>query len=499
VFDFEKIDNYRENNRIEAKAARSDLPISIWQTYSAFANTDGGVILLGVEENSDKSLNIIGVKNPDKLVTDFWNTINNPQKVSVNFITDSHVRIVEIEGKKIIEIEIPRAERVLRPIYLDNNYNNVYRRNHEGDYRCNAVISKAMFRDAAPEAQDTVVLEKFMIDSFNKETVRRFKNNFKNKHQGHVWENISDDEFLLKIGALSLGVDNKIHPTAAGLLMFGNEYEIVREFPQYFLDYQEHYDTSIRWTNRFVSSSGEWSGNVFDFFYKVYNAIIQNPNIKRPFAIASDGVSRTDDTDMHEAIREALANCLIHADYYGDGGVVIKNYLDRIELANPGGLRVSLEYALAGGYSSPRNGTLIKMFGFLEIGERAGSGIPKIYFAWKNNGLATPVLKEDSTLGRTFLTLNVATSDKTSDISKTSDKPSDISKTSDKPSDISKTSNKKEYILNFAKKNDTIKTSDLIDNLGVTSRQVNSILKELVDGGALVAEGKNKGRIYRLP
>jgi predicted HTH transcriptional regulator len=326
-------------------------------------------------------------------------------------------------------------------------------------------------------------LERFTVNAFNTDTVRSYKNNFKNTHRGHVWENISNDEFLLKIGALALGADNKIHPTAAGLLMFGNEHEIVREFPQYFLDYQEHYDTSIRWTNRFVSSNGEWSGNIFDFFYKAYNAIIQNPNIKRPFAIAKDGVSRNDDTDIHEAIREALANCLIHADFYGDGGVVIKNYLDRIEFANPGALRVSLDYALAGGYSSPRNGTLIKMFSFLEIGERAGSGIPKIYFAWKNNGLATPVLKEDLILDRTSLTLNITSSD--------------ISKSSDKSSDI--VSDKKGYIIELAKKKDKIKTSDLLDSLGVTPRQVNKILNELVDDGMLIAEGKNKGRIYRLP
>ena len=493
MLDFEKLNAYKENNRLEAKKATGGLPISIWETYSAFANTNGGIILLGVDELSDKSLNIIGLENPEKLVTDFWNTVNNTQKVSVNFINDNHLQIVEANGKKIIVIEIPRAERVLRPIYLDNNYNNVYRRNNDGDYRCSAVVSKAMFRDAAPETQDTVVLEGFTANAFNTDTIRSYKNNFENKHRGHVWENISNDEFLLKIGALALGADNKIHPTAAGLLMFGNEYDIVREFPQYFLDYQEHFDASIRWTNRFVSSSGEWSGNIFDFFYKAYNAIIQNPNIKRPFVIAGDGISRNDDTDIHEAIREALANCLIHADYYGNGGVVIKNSFEKIELANPGALRVSLDYALAGGYSSPRNGTLIKMFSFLEIGERAGSGIPKIYFAWKNNGLASPVLKEDLILDRTVLTLSIASSDKSKDSDISSDKGSDKSKSSDISSD------KKRYIIKLVEKKGSIKTSDLVDGLGISARRINTILNELIKEGVLIAEGKNKGRIYRLP
>ena len=73
----------------------------------------------------------------------------------------------------------------------------------------------------------------------------------------------------------------KPHPTAAGMLMFGDEYNIVRQFPEYFLDYREMLDPVTRWTDRLQSSSGEWSGNVFDFYYRVYNKIIKD--IKVPF------------------------------------------------------------------------------------------------------------------------------------------------------------------------------------------------------------------------
>jgi predicted HTH transcriptional regulator len=175
--------------------------------------------------------------------------------------------------------------------------------------------------------------------------------------------------------------------------MFGFEYEIIREYPHYFLDYQEQFDPVTRWTDRVTSASGEWSGNLFGFYYKAYNKLIQNPNIKIPFKI-ENGL-RVDATPVHKALREALANCLINADYYGEGGVVIRNNSDSIAIENPGSLRIGVEEAISGGFSTPRNSVLMKMFNLLDIGERAGSGIPNIFRVWEGQGWGTPQIQED--------------------------------------------------------------------------------------------------------
>lgn len=406
MIDFENLSNYKENSRLEAKKATGGLPQSIWQTYSAFANTNGGVILLGVEETADKRLNIVGLENPEKLTVDFWNTVNS-NKVSVNILKNKNVQTVEFEGKQIIMIEIPRAERMDKPIYLNNDVWNAYRRDGEGDFRCSKANVRAMLRDSSNETQDMLILENMPLSVFDYNTVKGYRNVMRSTRPNHVWGDLDDDDFLIKLGAISRGEDEKLHPTAAGLLMFGFEHEIVREYANYFLDYQEHFAPILRWTDRITSTSGEWSGNVFGFYHKAYNKLIQNPHIKIPFKIENG--YRVDDTPVHKALREALANCLINADYYGEGGVVIKNNSEKITLENPGSLRIGVEEAISGGFSNPRNSVLMKMFNLLDIGERAGSGIPNIFHVWKMQNWPSPqIIERLELVERVCLVLPVA-------------------------------------------------------------------------------------------
>ena len=492
MIDFDKLSNYKENNTLEAKKATGGLPNSIWETYSAFANTNGGVLLLGVEENADKTLNIIGLPNPEKLITDFWNTVNNPQKVSFNILSDRHVQIIEVDGKRIISIEVPRADRTLKPIYLNEKpFTETYRRNGEGDYRCNKEMVQAMIRDNGNKTQDMLVLDKMNFDVFDFDSVKRYRNRMQVSRPGHVWEELDDLEFLQKLGAVGVGEDDKKHPTAAGLLMFGFEYEIVREYPHYFLDYQEHFDASVRWTDRIISTSGEWSGNLYDFFYKAYNKLIQNPNIKIPFKI-ENGRDRIDDTPVHKAIREALANCLFNADFYGTRGLVIRNNPNEIIFENPGGFRISLDEAMSGGVSEPRNSVIMKMFNLLDIGERAGSGVPNIYKTWKDQNWETPIYSELFEPDRTILTLKIKKV-----AIKSSDKKVAI-KSSDKTETL-KSKNQKSMILKYAKQQGIIKSVDLLDVLNVGEQRIRKLLLELVNDGSLIAMGSNRNRTYKLP
>ena len=198
------------------------------------------------------------------------------------------------------------------------------------------------------------------------------------------------------------------------MLIFGNEYNIVRHFPEYFLDYREELDPTTRWTDRVQSSSGEWSGNICDFYFRVYNKLIKD--VKVPFKMV--GGERVDDTPVHKALREALANCLINADYHGVRGVVVRKEPDLLTLANPGYVRTGKKQMRLGGESDPRNKSLMKMFNLIDIGERAGSGVPNIFNVWEDEGWEEPVKEERFEPDRTVLSLSfkkkqaIKTSDK---------------------------------------------------------------------------------------
>ena len=473
MIDFSKLEQYRENNRIEAKKALGGLPKSIWETYSAFANTYGGIILLGVEERADKSLHPVDLPDPDRLIREFWDIVNNPNKTSVKSLSARDVFVQEVDGAHIVVIRVPRAERSYKPVYVDGNPLCTYRRNGEGDYRCTREEYQAMVRDASVRTQDMLVLNEMDLGVFHPESVRSYRQRMRLSRPGHVWESLENEEFLLKLGAVGIGSDGKKHPTSAGLLMFGNEYDIVREFNAYFLDYQEQYDADIRWTDRIISSSGDWSGNVYDFYFRIYNRLIQD--IKVPFRM--DGGNRVDDTPVHQALREALANCLVNADYYGRQGLVILKKRDGITMSNPGSFRIELDAAKSGGVSDPRNGTMLKMFNLIDIGERAGSGIPNIFRVWREQGWAAPTFTEQLEPERTILSLT-------------------FEKIGDKKSVINE--KMKETIIAYLTDHAEAKTAEIAAYIGLKLSRTRDYLNELIAEDIVVAEGGNRNRTYRL-
>ena len=145
----EFLQEYQEDNRIEAKRAQGGLPHSLWETYSAFANTLGGVILLGVaEDEEDKSLYSVPLFDPQALAEEFWDMVNDPDVVSANILQREDVQVLNAGDDQIVAIFVPRAPARLRPVYIGQDpYGGTYFRMGEGDCRAQRHEVLAMLQD----------------------------------------------------------------------------------------------------------------------------------------------------------------------------------------------------------------------------------------------------------------------------------------------------------------------------------------------------------------
>ena len=410
------------------------MPTSLWDTYSSFANCYGGVIILGVAENQDGSWRTTGLRHLEKgkLLKEFWDTVNNRKKVNINLLSDEDVEVFDVGEDIVIVIYVPMARREQKPVYInDDIFGGTFRRNHEGDYHCTRLQVKSMLRDQTDNTMDMEVLDDAPLEDLNYETIQGYRNRHRTLKAGHPFERLNDAEYLRSIGAAAISKeDKKLHPTAAGMLMFGDE----------------------------------------------YNRLIRD--IKVPFK--TEGGNRIDDTPVHEALREALANCLINTDFYGVRGVVILKEQNRIVFENPGYSRTGKQQMRKGGVSDPRNKMLMKMFNLINIGERAGSGVPNIFNIWEDQGWMEPVIEEQFDPDRTLLIL-------------TFDKKQ-AKKTSDKKQAKKTVENMKKIRL-YLSENGECKTSDIAEYIDLSLPRTRAILKEMDD---IEAIGANMNRKYRL-
>ena len=485
-----------ETARLECKLAKNAIPFNFWETYSAFANTDGGTILLGVREE-DHKFSVEGVDDPLKLVTDFWNIVHG-DKVSAVVVYEHDVRIEEVDGRRIVLVEVPRADRTDKPVYVGEDvYKGSFRRNGEGDYRCSREDVTAMIRDSGDVTADMTVLDELAISDLDADSIRRYRILFDNLRPEHSWSRLPDEAFLVKIGAAKKMRDGAVHPTFAGLVCFGEFSTISNFLPNFFLDYREHYREDIRWTDRVCSGDATWSGNVIDFFFKVANPICSG--IKVPFKIAADNVTRDDDTPIHKSVREVLANALIHADYHGRQGIVIDKYPKRLSVSNPGGLRISKSAAVSGGTSDARNSKIFNIFSLVKIGERSGMGLSQLYDNWDAAGYAKPQLTESFCPERTMVEIQIEVADARLNITESRQKVDrNVRGVSGRQTENStvntlELTETEERIVSILLQNQHVTQGNISDILGLTRTYVTKIMGELQARKIIRRVGPDKG------
>ena len=400
-----------ERISFECKKCENQIPKSVWETYSSFANTVGGIIVLGITEHMEepdqaKRFEITGVNNPTKLKKEFFDTLNS-NKVNRNILIEEDVDIVEYEGHSLLVINIPQVDYRQRPIYINGNMmNGSFKRNYEGDYHCTEDDVKAMIRDANDSGNDSVLIENYTMDDIDANTLAAYRNRFRTANMDHVWNDYSDKDFLLNMGGYI--IDRNTHReglTLAGLLMFGKGLSIRERFDNIRMDYLDmtNLQPDSRWSDR-LTYDGRWENNLYNFFMTVQSKLIKD--LKRPFRL--EGMERIDDTAIHKAVREALTNLVIHSDYMITGVLKVEKHDDCFVFSNPGSLKIPVMDIYTGGHSKARNPNMQAMFRMIGFGDNIDSGFPTILNAWKKENWRQPCLVENQDLHLVELTLTMA-------------------------------------------------------------------------------------------
>lgn len=397
VSDLLDLQTLSESVELEFKLAqgadgKGKLPEDFWRTYSAMANTRGGYVVLGVREKKGNFI-VEGISDIATVTKQLFDIANNKKKVNVNLLTNQSVQVIKLDNKAIIVIEISVARREQKPVYLNNQpLTETYIRRHEGDCHCSEEQIKRMLAEQVEDSRDDRILSGFDFSDIDQDSLRAYRNLFAIAKPQHPWMELDIIDLFRNIGGWRKNRQSGEEGiTLAGILMFGTWNAIQDAVPNYFVDYRERDDTQpdSRWIDR-IYPDGSWSGNVFDFYRRIYRKLITD--LKVPFEL-QDGI-RLDETKVHESIREALVNTLVHADYTGRSSILVVRRPDLFGFRNPGLMRIPPEIAMKGGESDCRNRRMHQMFLMIGAGERAGSGVPKIMSGWKWANWRTPKLYE---------------------------------------------------------------------------------------------------------
>lgn len=370
-----------ETENVENKlVANGILPSDIWETISAFSNADGGVIKLGVDNQG----NSVGISPEflDKLQTDILSLCNS------GFNHKLYPDITVDEENNLINIYIPPVPASLRPIYTPSR--DVLKGGRVRVGSANVQLDDEWVRRFAISANggaELVVFPAKWNEYLEEVAINRYLDIVKRK-RGNVYENLSIPEILIKLRAIA----PQDYITMFGLLAFSNQsglQELVS--PTVNIAVTQYAGTNKVNPDDLEEVSvddKEFSGNIVSQFENALKFIQSKLPVRS--RIDQEGKRQNYLAIPHLAIREALANTLVHRDYTTvSSRVQIDIYVDRIEFANPGRSLVPLNL-IETAHPQTRNPLLMNYLRDLNITEHRGRGIRTIKTSLKAAGLAEP-------------------------------------------------------------------------------------------------------------
>lgn len=422
----------KETETIELKR---ELNESIKKELIALVNTYGGEIYIGIEDDGT----VVGLNNAKQDLESISNIIRDSIKPDMTLLTS--VKIVEIEGKDIIKIEILKG--IKRPYHLISKG-----LKPSGVFVRHGITSSPATEDSIRQMileSDGVVFEKSR--SINQDlTFDYTKRIFKEK-------NI---EFQ-KSNQRTLGIINEdgYYTNLALLLSEQSQHSIKCAL--------YNGKTKLEFRDR-----KEFSGSILKQLDESYEYINLQNKMESDFI----GLNRVDRTDYpYYAIREALVNAVVHRDYNFSGSTLIHIFEDRIEFVSVGGLVSGLTFDdIMLGISESRNKNLAACFYRLKLIESYGTGIQRIYESYSNYAVKPEIKISENAFVLILPNVNVNSEIDTNDY----------------------------RVLSIIKEKGKVTRKDIETELKSSKSTATLILNKLLNEGKIKQEGKARNTTYYI-
>ncbi len=386
------LDLLGELAQVECKESLWHLPKDIWETVSAFANTDGGTILLGVAERRGR-FRVIGLVDLEQQQHDLAAGLHDILNLPISAHIQAHCCLVEGEERVVLSVYIPEALRYQKPIYIRKTGldKGCYRRVGSEDMPCSEDDLARFFQERALISPDMTPVPLARREELDPKQVRAFRQLLAVRDPTARVLGYEDEALLEAYGALIRDGEH-LQPTIAGVLMFGTPELIRRCFPAFLVDVIEIEGTEwvVSPTDRGASRS--FQGPLMELARDILRVLRQE--IPERFALTADEAQRMVDP-MLVALREALHNALMHQDYRTHRPTQIRRFADRLEIENPGASLKDPDRLGEPG-SELRNPRIAEMFYDIGWVERKGTGIRAMQEAMETLGLTPPAFESDA-------------------------------------------------------------------------------------------------------
>ncbi len=430
-----------ESERVEFKSQISD---DIYKEVIAFANTSGGTIYIGVDDNGNE----VGIDNVDDTYTQITNGIRDAIQPDITMFVK-----YTLSENNVVEIVV--GEGSSKPYYLKSKGlkpSGVYVR--QGTSRVQA--SPDQIRQMIKESDGDVFEEMRSMEqnlSFHAAEKMFNKYNVAFSEEKYRVLGITDSSGALYTNLALLLSDQCMHTTK--IAVFGNDS-----------------NTEFRDSREFTGSIFEQLEGAFEYLM-LCNRTLANFN----------GLERVERSDYpEEAIREALLNAIVHRDYSFSGSIIINVNDNEMEFISIGGLVPGLSPDdIRSGISQPRNKKLAEVFHRLRLIESYGTGIRRIYSFYSNCANKPRIEVTANTFKIVLPNMN---SDNTREVAV-------------EPAGTTRIVNPQmQAVLDFIQQNGQITDSEVQDLLDVKSTRAYTLMKEMEKQGLIIIVGRGKSKRY---